>query len=109
MRKKIGHCAQCREFVWKANTDPKEWPGFRATAMLADGSFMDLTLCTKCMTQPDLDLIWRIVIDGWSAEGGTFYARAQARTNFILTISYTKPWNEVHMVPFVALAENKDG
>lgn len=108
-RKMVGFCADCSTHIWDAGTDPKSWGGKRATMLLANGSFMDVTLCNDCLENPNLDRIWENVLEGWIAEGGGKYAAWQAKDDFILSMIYTMPWNVVEMVPYTALAETKHG
>ena len=108
-RRMVGFCADCSTHIWDAGTDPNSWEGRRATMILANGSFMDVTLCHKCLEAPNFDRIWENVLDGWIAEGGGKYAIWQAKSNFILDMIYTMPWNVVDMVPYAATAETSNG
>lgn len=100
----VGHCACCSEFVWDAGSDPAQWPGSRCTMLLADGSQMDVTLCPKCLRDPDFDLIWKNVVAGWAAEKAEDYAAKQATKNMILSLLYNTPWNVVDLSQFRVLA-----
>ena len=98
--KHIGHCTGCGEYLWDPQTDPAFWRGERATVLLADGSQMAITLCDKCLANPDLDIIWSVIIDGWFAEGATAYVAKQHKENLILCVLYSTPWDEVDLIPF---------
>ncbi len=98
--KRLGCCTQCGAVLWDAKQPPSARPGVQATVVLADGSWMSLTVCAECFAAPDLDRMWGQVLAGWlqgktvSLAGKDYVAR-QARDNFILACLFGLPWDKV--------------
>jgi hypothetical protein len=93
--KQIGCCSCCGEHLWDVADIPATRRGVRATAMLFDGSLMDLTLGDCCLKNPDLDRIWSRVVEGWFAEDAPKYALKQLQANGIAALLYTMKWKDV--------------
>jgi len=74
--------------------------GWRATYILADGTYMDLSLCDDCLDEgEDLDAMWDVVMQGWLAlapDAHHPWVEQQAASgNFILARVYEQRWHEV--------------
>jgi len=69
MTKKVGTCKHCLGHAFDFDRPVKQWKGARATFMLIDGTFMDLTICEVCLGgKMDLDVIWKNVMKSWKEE-----------------------------------------
>jgi len=107
MTKKVGTCKHCLGHAFDFDRPVKNWKGARATFMLLDGTFMDLTICDNCKDgDMDLDVIWLNVMKGWKAElmlavdkqdvraiqGRAAFLALQAHDNFILAHLCSPSW-----------------
>lgn len=93
---KSGVCWQCGTRCYELGTPQAEWSGRRVGFLLADGSHMDLTMCEACAADPDLELLWWRVLDGWDRTPA--YVARQLRQNCILGVLYALPWTLVEPV-----------
>ena len=105
-RKEPGCCSACRMRLFPADAPVSLRTGWRATYVLADGSFMDLTMCDDCVAGgEDFDAMWDNHIQGLVATAprmlSPYVNRQLDDGNFILARLYEHRWKDVDS-PLVA-------
>ncbi len=106
-----GHCYCCEQRCYNPQDKTANWHGTRTTMLLANGSQTSVTLCDRCLEEPDLNKIWKNMIAGWVYEHATkivvtpkdavakkqmhCYISRQMRESFILCILYSMPCCDV--------------